>query len=143
VELLKQKEVGVGLKKRSGTQSLATSKDSPIDSPNGSPTPSRKPTLTDLSLAHYEVNLTAAERSQQHTVLAAKRKKTLEDWFLRGPHASVWSNVSPELRDILGLCLTADPEARVTPSELFGHPYFRYPHPPFAFKTNRITRDAN
>jgi serine/threonine protein kinase/rhodanese-related sulfurtransferase len=70
---------------------------------------------------HFSAKMTPEARERQHAALFKKSKLQLELLVNSTPQ---FARVSQELRELMLLCLTADPLERCTPAELITHPYF-------------------
>lgn len=60
------------------------------------------------------------ERNAAHVELRQRQQTQLQEWF-SGP---AFCRISQDMKDIIEICLTVDPEKRPTPAELIRHPFF-------------------
>lgn len=109
LEALRQKESGILSRSQ-----LKSVKDT--NSADSLPTSAVSPSLS-INSSHLSVE----SRQKQHTALRKKSKMQLELLITSTPQFAL---VSQELKDLMLMCLTADPLERCTPLELISHPYF-------------------
>lgn len=107
MELLRQRESGIagyannGAAQQGASPASKTSEINQID-----------PTISSKML--YE------ERELGHAQLAKRHSQRLSEWLKHPAFASI----SEDMKEIIELCLTVDPEKRVSPEQLMSHPFF-------------------
>jgi serine/threonine protein kinase len=74
------------------------------------------------------------DREAAHALLLKQHTCALSEWFKQ----PAFANISEDLKELIEICLTVDPEKRPSPAQLLSHPYLRYF--PFCTEVSVLTK---